>query len=260
MNTENRSVLTKVKTTLLCLGIGILGMLTVVSCDKDNTSNKQGKLAINAKAKFMDDSAKSSKPAKEVGPNLVISDFLINLKEFELEFDLDYDDDENEQWDDDGFFDYEDEIELEGPFELDLIKGEISFINANIPMGNYEEIEFKIDKSKDVTSDLFGKSILIKGTIENVPFIFWHDFDDEIEIDFEDPKMDIVIVENQTNLTIQFDLTQLLNGVGGVDLSQAADGNEDGIIEISPEDQDGNNAIATQLKEKIKDIIDLLDD
>ncbi|NKI28229.1 hypothetical protein HCG49_16875 [Arenibacter sp. 6A1] len=260
MSTENRNVLSVVKSTFFQVGVGILGLLTVVSCDKDSTSYKQGNMAISAKAKFDDNSGESSKTGKEMGANVVLSDFLINLKEFELEFDLDYEDDENEQWDDDGFYDYEDEIELEGPFELDLLKGEISFINAEIPVGTYEELEFKIDKSADATSDLFGKSILIKGTIDNVPFIFWHDFDEDIEVDFEDPKMDLVIVENQQSLTIQFDMTQLLNGVGGVDLSQATDGNQDGIIEISPEDKDGNNEIAAQLKEKLKDIIDLLDD
>ena len=88
MSTENRNVLTNVKTNLLYVGIGILGILTVASCDKDNTSSQQGKIAISAKAKFTDNSAKSSQTAKEVGSNLVISDFLINVKEFELEFDF----------------------------------------------------------------------------------------------------------------------------------------------------------------------------
>lgn len=260
MNTKNRNVLSKTKSTLHHIGLGILGILTMIGCDKDNTSSEQGKIAISAKGKFTDTNAKSTNTEKEIGANVVLSEFLINLKEFELEFDLEHDDDENEQWDDDGFFDYEDEIELEGPFELDLLKGEISFIETTIPVGTYEEIEFKIDKSKDSESELFGKSILIKGTVENVPFVFWHDFDEEIEVDFDDPQTDIVVLENQQNLTIQFDLTQLLNAAGGVNLSQAADGNQDGLIEISPTDPDGNNAIADQVKEKLEHIIDLLDD
>ncbi|GGW45519.1 hypothetical protein [Arenibacter certesii] len=262
MTTDNRNVFSNVKKSILVAGMGILGMLTVVSCEKDNdsTTTKQGKVAISAKGKITNPNGSSSKTAKEVGPKIVLSDFLINLKEFELELDLDYDDDENEQWDNDGFYGYEDEIELEGPFELDLLSGEISFINIDVPVGTYEELEFDIDKSTDTNSEMFGKSILIKGTIDDVPFSFWHDFDEELEIDFEDSQKKIEIVESQTNLTIQFDLTQLLYGVGAVDLSQAVDGNNDGLIEISPEDQDGNNEIADQIKEKLKDIIDLLDD
>ncbi len=259
MSTTKSKVLSNVKKSIFNLGMVVLAMLTVVGCDKNNTSSQHGVMAISAKGKISDDN-NSSKTAKEVGSNIVVSDFLVNLKEFELELDLDYEDDENEQWDDDRFYGFEDEIELEGPFELDLLKGEINFINVEIPVGTYEEIEFEIDKSTDANSELFGKSILIKGTIDDAPFIFWHDFDEEIEIDFEDPQTQIEIVENETNLTILFDLSQLLYGVGSVDLSQAVDGNNDGIIEISPVDPDGNNEIAAQIKERLKDIIDLLDD
>lgn len=40
----------------------------------------------------------------------------------------------------------------------------------------------------------------------------------------------------------------------------ATDGNGDGIIKISPMDTDGNSALAHQIKELIKDAIELLDD
>jgi hypothetical protein len=45
-----------------------------------------------------------------------------------------------------------------------------------------------------------------------------------------------------------------------IDLSSTTDGNGDGIIEISPNDTDGNNALANTIKNLTKEGIDLLDD
>ena len=187
----------------------------------------------------------------------------MNISEFELELDLeedDYEDDQNDQWDDDGYFDFEDEIELMGPFELDLISGQISFLDVEVPMGVYEELEFEFDISTDPSSDLFGKSVLINGTIGGTPFIFWHHFEDEVEVDFEDTLFDIAITQNNQGIVIDFNLGMILDSVNGVDLSLANDGNLDGIIEISPEDPDGNNDLAEAIRHKIKEYINLLDD
>ena len=81
-----------------------------------------------------------------VNANVDVTEFRVNLKEFELEVDFDEMEMESESemendesWDDDGFYDYEDEIELEGPFELDLMQGQVTFINASIPEGVFEE-------------------------------------------------------------------------------------------------------------------------
>ena len=53
---------------------------------------------------------------------------------------------------------------------------------------------------------------------------------------------------------------QFLNSLHEIDLSQAVDGNGDGLIEIHPNDPDGNKEIAELLKENIKEAADLLDD
>lgn len=263
MTTMNPNLVSNLKNILLYAGIGILGLLGLFSCSKDDAPDlgaKEGKIAISAKGTYTNPvTGKSSLTAKDGTTTVELTSFLINVTEFELEFDLDDDDYDDDKYDD-GFFDYDDDLELKGPFELDLLKGEIAFINATVPVGTYEELEFKINKGKDANSDLFEKSILIKGNIDNVPFIFWHDFDEEVEVDFDDPNTNIIVKNNTTELTIEFDLSLLINGVDGIDLSQAVDGNNDGVIEINPNDLDGNNAIAQQLKAKIKNIIDLLDD
>lgn len=235
-------------------------IITFASCSKDDSLAGNGRINLSAKSTISSTSAKASITGKSLNSDIVITDFRMNLKEFELEMDSDSQDDDNEQWNDDGFFDFEDEIELEGPFELDLLSGQISFISVDVPNGVYEELEFKFDKSTDATSELFGKSILIQGTLHGTPFIFWHDFEDEVEVDFEDPQFDIAVQNNVDGLLIDFDLTLVFNATTGVDLSQTTDGNGDGIIEISPTDADGNNAQAQSIRNNIKAAIDLLDD
>ena len=242
----------------------IVALMTINSCSKESTNAGMGQLNIGAKsiASSTSTSGKMAIAEATLNSDVTITDFRMNLKEFELEMDneYEYEDDDNEQWDDDGYFDFEDEIELEGPFELDLLSGQISFISIEIPNGVYEELEFKFDESTDANSDLFGKSVLIEGTVKGTPFIFWHNFEDEVEVDFEDPLFDITVENNANGLVIYFDLSLIFNTTSGVDLSQATDGNADGVIEISPMDEDGNNALAQSIRNSIKAAIDLLDD
>ncbi|WP_373074493.1 hypothetical protein [Zeaxanthinibacter enoshimensis] len=246
------------------MSLMLLSTLVIISCSKEETSQGEGNLALSAKSTLnISESNKSASSSNKTNTGLVITDFLINLVEFELEIDIEdsnsYDDD-NEQWDDDGYYDSEDEIELEGPFALDLMAGQISFLNVTVPNGRYEEMEFKINKSTDSSSELFEKSVLIKGTINDIPFIYWNDFMDEIEVDFEDPSMDVIINDASSSLVIDFDLSALFFDAAGIDLSQAQDGNNDGVIEISPRDEDGNNELAQEIRNKMREIIDLLDD
>ncbi|MDG1572651.1 hypothetical protein OZ410_10010 [Robiginitalea sp. M366] len=249
--------------------IGFFSLLTALlvflsGCTSDNNDAANGRLLLSAKSTFSSPTGKTP-TGKNINSDVVVTDFRMNLKEFELEFDMedpgeDYHMDENETWDDDGYYDFEDEIELAGPFELDLMAGQISFLNVTMPMGNFEELEFKFDAGTDATSDLFGKSVLIQGTIQGTPFIFWHDFEDEVEVDFEDPTFDIAISETPEGIVINFDLSLVFDSTAGVDLTQAMDGNQDGTIEISPMDQDGNNDLAHSIRQAIKAHIDLLDD
>lgn len=240
----------------------ILSLFLGLSCTNNETDPNAGKLSISANSTFTNLTTKSSSN-RVATSNIVIEDFKLNLSKFELEVDLEddnYEDNQNEHWDDDGFYDYEDEIELMGPFELDLMSGQISFLNVDVPNGMYDELKFKFEASTDPSSDLFGKSVLIKGTIDDIPFVFWHNFDDEIEVDFEDPQFDISISQIAQEIVITFDLGQILDSVNGVDLTLANDGNQDGTIEISPDDPDGNNQLAEAIRNKIKEYINLLDD
>lgn len=233
-----------------------------VSCSDNDDPADRGQLSISVNNSLNGGSAKGLS-AREVAPGLDLTTFLINIEEFELEVDYeddDYEGEDDDMWDDDGYYDFEDEFELEGPFVVDLLAGKVELMNISVPMGPFEELEFDFEKSDDPESVLFGKSILVEGTYNGIPFVFWHDFMDEVEVDFEDVEQDIVITEGTESVTIYFDITQIFSLEYGVDLSVALDGNGDGVIEISPKDEDGNNQLAHDLKEALKDHIDLLDD
>lgn len=241
-----------------------LFILASCSSDDSTTITPTAETTIAAKATFQNEKAFST---------ITIDTFLVHVEDFELEFDDDSsgsDDDGMENDDDDGFGDddgtddnggYFDDIELGGPFELNLSEDGvvIPFANVDVPVGQYEELEFEITKSTNPESSMFQQSIRITGNIDGVPFIFWHDFEEELEVDFEDTETDISIENDGEDIIITFDLSFLFDS-SGIDMSSATDDNGNGVIEISPNDTDGNNNLAEQIKDSIKESIDLLDD
>ncbi len=234
----------------MALGFGLL----TLSCSTDNDgdgpfgNNEVAKVSLKAKGTYNSTAAKGFSQ-ETLKANMEISSFLVNISEIELEFDDDH-------WDDD-FYGSDDDIELKGPFELDLVQNEFTFAVVDLPQARYEELEFEFEKNRDNTSELFGKTVLVRGLLDGTPFEFWHNFEEDMEIDYEDHNRDINISGNNNEITINFNLGGMLSGI---DFSTAQDGNGDGLIEISPADEDGNRALAKQLRERIKDYIDLLDD
>ena len=233
----------------------LLGLLAVIfstaSCSNDESSSNDvnDNLTIVAKASYSGNSGRMENAVS-------ISEFKINLKEIEFELDDDFYDDDDDDYGD-GFYGDDDEFELSGPFELDLLSGQTTITSINIPNGVYEEVEFEMARSTNSESELFNKSVLIKGTIGTTPFVFWHNIDEDFEIDYEDAGQNLVIADNSATIVIDFNLDAVL---ANVDLSNATDDNGDGLIEISPNDTDGNQSLANIIKDKIEEYTDLLDD
>tara|TARA_R110002012_G_scaffold263456_2_gene446586 strand:- start:270546 stop:271448 length:903 start_codon:yes stop_codon:yes gene_type:complete len=251
---NNKMIFKKLKFVSAALLSIVVTLFTACEKNNDLENRTSGQLNMKASAIFSGPSAKTS-VSKDANGNVQILEFLANISEIELEFDDDFDSE-----DDDGYFGYDDEVELEGPFELNLLSSEAVFTSANIPNGTYEEIEFEFEKSRDSSSELFGKTILIKGLIEDVPFEFWYDMEVEVEVDFDDSNVDITVSSSGNEITILFDLNEVFDIASGIDLTSAQDGNGDGLIEISPNDDDGNRNLARRLKEKLEESIELLDD
>lgn len=223
-------------------------VISFVACNKEEqTSANNGVLALNAKATYNNAARLQSKSSSTFN----ITSIFVNLKEIEFEFD---DDNQNNDDDASSDFGFDDDLKLNGPFELNLLNSTETIAIANLPNGVYEEIEFKLDKNDNPASALFNKSIEIKGTINNIPFVYWHNQDENFEVDFEDKNTNISIANNAINVSLNFDVNDLLKNVS---LTSATDGNGNGTIEIGPNDTDGNNSLANSIKDKIKDFINL---
>ncbi|NNK82710.1 MAG: hypothetical protein HKO92_06280, partial [Flavobacteriaceae bacterium] len=147
------------------------------------------------------------------------------------------------------------------PYQVDLLNGSDALTqtigNAFVPDGMYKEIRFKFHKDEDlpISNDLYDRSIYIKGTINGTPFEFWHDTSENLDIG---RSTGVLVQDGMTNLTVQFEMSQFLSSLNNIDLSQATDDNNNGIIEIYTNDEDGNQDIAYELKENIKMAADLM--
>jgi hypothetical protein len=220
-----------------------------VSCEKDD-GLKDGNTALKFKGVY-----NSTMPTKSSAlTGVAIESFTINIEEIEFEFD----DDNNNNG-----LTYS-EIKLKGPFEIDLVKdgqGQVvTLINGlNLPETGYDEIEFEFDKNENPISEMYKKTVLIKGTINGTPFIFFTDEEFEMEIEFEDP-VDLSEVESAV-IMVSFDVQALFDPAqGGIDISNAKDGNGNGIIEIYEDDPDGNEDLAEKIEDRLDDIIEAFED
>lgn len=183
---------------------------------------------------------------------IVISEFKIAIRDIAFK----NDDDENADFD-------TMEIKFRGPYILDLLVGgdaiEQSLGAEEIPDGTYQELRFKMHKDTDLpaTDPLFDRSIYLAGTIDGTPFEMWHDTSENLDVG---RSTGVVVSANTVNMTVNFTIDQFLNSQNQIDLADAQDGNGDGLIEISTEDDDGNNDLADALKDNIKAAADLLDE
>lgn len=237
-----------------CVMIMLLGSALFVACNNDGPSSTGTVIlkidAVSSTGNTINGRTKAT---------TIINDFKVNIKEIEFEFD-----EEDSRFATDSAFN--DDSKLKGPFVVDVLD-QNAFVEqlvttVNLPNARYEEIEFKLHKNEDA-GIMNGKSILITGTVDGKPFIFWHDTDEEFEIDFENAATDLTINGNTLPMVINFQLERLFSSIkGGVNLSLAKDGDGDGVIEINPgsADNDGNKDLADEIKNLLEDATDLIND
>jgi Domain of unknown function (DUF4382) len=227
----------------LLIGLFCLSLISV-SCSKEDEQSSDN-LTIKARTSYVSNRLAGFRANAAV----TLNSFKINLKEIEFEMDDDFSTG-------DGFYGDDDDIELRGPFELNLLNGTTEITSLNVPNGVYKEVEFKMARNTTSGSTMFNKSIEIKGTINGTPFEFWHNVEEDFEIDYDDTNQNIVVTDNTTTIIFDFDLNAAINSI---DFSVATDGDGDGIIEINPNDNDGNQSLANLIKDRIKDSCDLDD-
>ena len=240
------------KTVVRFIVIGIISipMLMLSSCSEDGSF---GTVNLSVAIKGSNVINKGGRTGGRTKAVIEITDFQISIRDVVFKVD----DDNNNGIDDDTL-----DIGFRGPFLLDLLSGadalSQSIGSAEVPNGTYQELRFKFHKSEDGASSgpLNGKSILVKGTIDGTPFEMWHDTSENLDIG---KSTGVVVADNSVSIEVTFSIDQFLTSEVDVDLSQAVDGNGDGLIEINPNDPDGNKDLAEQLKRNIKAAADLLD-
>lgn len=248
MKTIKNLFQTRLLIKFFVLTLSVLFITT--SCSKDD--KEAGEATIKFESTY---NAAKMANADQLADGVLVESFKINIEEIELEFN-----DEDPLFENDSIAtDYE----LEGPFEVDLIQDGNALAttlanDVDLPAAAYEEIEFKFRESENSISEMYGKALLVKGTINDIPFIFWTDEEVELEIEFDET----VMLDELGNILIvvSFDIASLFDPALGIDITNAADGNGNGIIEIYPDDPDGNSDLADLLWDTLEDMIEAFED
>lgn len=220
--------------------------LSIFSCSSDSSDG-----GINLTISAVNSNvSKSAISQRTMMAEVIFTDFRISIRDVVFK----NDDDDNSSLD-------TDEVQFRGPYQIDLLDNTNALSqtigNAFVPDGLYKEMRFKFHKDEDlpVTDDLFDKSIYIEGTVDGVPFVFWHDTSENLDVG---RSTGVLVQGGRVDFIVQFDISQFLSSLNQIDLSQATDNNNDGLIEIFPNDADGNQDIADALKDNIKMAADLM--
>ena len=238
------------KKNLISVFAALLGIV-VVSCDSSDpepTIDTEKRVTVKGKSTIGAASAGGRVASVDV------TKFMVNIEDLELKIDELDERSASEST--------HSEAEFSGPFIVDLLTDALGsdFTSAEIPVGTYDELEFDLTPSRDASSDLDGKSVLMEGSIERVPFVFWTDEEESFEINFSGGGGDLVVENTGFVLFVDFNLDALFGANGTIDLSQAQDGNGDGVIEISPDDTDGNNILAVKILSELEEATELDED
>jgi hypothetical protein len=222
-----------------------LVVIMISSCTDNSSTSKNGNVILKASTVSASDLTFFS---ARMASKVVITDFKINIGNIKFETD-----EEDDRYSEESS--YED-VKLMGPFLLDLLDTNKTLsqtiVSLAVPNAKYEEIKIKFETGIEV-GDMFGKSILIKGTIDGKEFVYWSDKDVELEMDFSEPSKDFTVDSNNISLNIKIQLDALMAkfaSLASQNLLLDTDG--DGIIEISTGNDDGHHDIG----ELIRDLLE----
>lgn len=217
--------------------------LTMAGCEEDlQKDGAQAQSDVSVVGRTSQDpqaESAATRSTNAAAEGTVITDAKISISEFELEA-LDLSAALNLL--------SELEIELKEPRVITLMaEGEARtgvIAEGKLQNALYSEAEFSYHKnlSVEASDEMHGKSILIRGKHNGMPFRCWTDEENEVEIDFEGEG---IKVEGSQEIYVTFYLNKV---VSEIDFSLAADGNADGVIEIGPGGVDGNTALYAAVK------------
>ncbi|MGL2994804.1 hypothetical protein [Flavobacterium sp. TSSA_36] len=223
-----------------------IAALVAISCSNDSSNTTSGNVSLKATA--LSTTGKTSLTGRTAASTVVITDFQVNIGNIKLETDA-----EDAMHDKDPLHE---DVKFVGPFLLDLLdpnKPLSQFITSvDVPNAKYEEIKFMFTKSL-VAGDMYGKTFVIKGTVNGKPLLIWSDQDAELEMDFIDPTKDFSVDGSGVALNIKIQLDALMAKL--VTLANQGlllDTDGDGVIEISTSIEDSHSAIGHEIKDLLE--------
>ena len=238
---------------LLMAGSILAGM--VAGCSKSTDPSVTTNLSLKMSAGSVNGAtamgARVASSGTRVGANgvsakdtVILADVEVNVQNVKFDFDRD-----DEHFKKDSAFDEGKDVRLKGPFIVDLMKDN-AFVSQvitaiNIPNAKYEKVRFKLAPS-ETSGDMEEKSILIKGTIGTKPFVFWDDARLKFSARFPDSTA-LATSGAAVTMAINLELDKIIAIANRGFLSQAKDGNNDGIITIDRKNDDGNEEVAEKL-------------
>lgn len=226
--------------------ISIFALVALAMSSCSNSPSTGGNVSFKATA--VSATGKTSSTARTAASTVVITDFKVNIGNIKLETDM-----EDAMHSTDPMHE---DVKLMGPFLLDLLdpnKPLSQFITSvDVPNAKYEEIKFNFTKSL-IAGDLEGKTFLIKGTINDKPFVIWSAENIELEMDFMDPTKDFAVNDNSVALNIKIQLDALMAKITSLaNQGLLLDTDGDGIIEITTGLDDNHSTIGHQIKELLE--------
>ena len=262
--------------------------ISLSSCDKESSNpNSEAQLIIKATTsavlKSVSSGISTETKSALAGTDIVVLDtFLINIRDIKFEFDESNagirpdscsDDCSNDVECDDKSSDcpcnddcndstYTD-IQSKGPYLINLLSPDVLngkvIDNFSLPNAAYDEIEFDLavyELSDNIK--MLGRSIYLAGTINGNRFKLWTNKSKEIEIEFHDQSA-INFAGETIKLYIDISLEKIRARLGAINLGAAADGNNNGYIEIGNNDTDGNQTWAGAILKAMTGCFDLDD-
>ncbi|QDH78765.1 hypothetical protein FKX85_06840 [Echinicola soli] len=120
------------------------------------------------------------------------------------------------------------------------------------PNGSYTEVIFKLYQHSEASaeSEMKDKSMLIQGEVEGKSTQVWFAAEKQLRAVAESSQG--YEVNGNTDMTVVFDLEAMF---AGVEMDAALDANADGVVEIGPDNVDGNAALYSKIESNIESAI-----
>lgn len=146
------------------------------------------------------------------------------------------------------------QIRTDDPQTLTLVKeGEalVTPIGTGMAYNDiYGKFDFDLVKAQDVPEDdeMFGRSLVAKATWFGVPAVMYLDLEEKVEVMFNQGLK----VEGAQDLILTLYMDKFLEGVNPALVS---DGNGDGLIEVGPDNEDGNGEAYASILANIEEAL-----